>query len=192
MNGISIGYSRLRGKISNRTLEGNSIGFSRTRAFYGTSGFTIGYSRTRGKLENRTLIGSTIGYSRTRGKMLDFRMDGSARGLSTGNVILLNSLPAGLYGISFVLSERQIMSDRVGVQGISFILSDRMPVEEWTGVQGVSAVLSDRQPFNFKFGFNAINIDPPTDEQWFAPQNGMTALDIELDNPTGRGYIIHK
>jgi hypothetical protein len=192
MDGYSIGYSCTRGKLLNRTLVGNSIGYSRGRAFFALFGSTIGYSRPRGKVDNRTLIANAIGYSRTRGKIAELRIDGSAIGNSMGKVALYDYLPAGLYGISFILSDRQIITDTIGLEGLSFIMSDRMIISQSQGFQGASAVLSDQQPFSIQVGMNSVNIEAITDEQWFEPQNGMNAVNVEIDVTIGRAFKINK
>jgi hypothetical protein len=79
-------------------------------------------------------------------------------------------------------------------KGLSVELAGRDVITHRTGFQGINIYLGDQQPFNFEMGFNAVLLEEPNkEEQWFQPQHGFNAVDIEFDNPTiGRGYIIKK
>lgn len=215
MSGISITGSSTRIKLTTFELVGGTVAGVCTavaRLNHAPEVIAITASRATAVLSH-SIEPSAVTLSTARARLRDFDLGimtvastSTARaivrdfdlgyGVSIGNssctASLITMVPNGLCGISFILSDRQVITQRPGLQGISMVLSDRQVITQRPGLQGISMVLSDQQPFNFNYGMEAVLIDPPTDEQWFEQQNGMEAVLLERDNITGRGYIIRK
>lgn len=129
MDGIVNTYSNSRRsfvsdytlKASNQTTSSN-VTRSSLRYNFVANITTASISR-RSFLTSYLLVGRVDSFSNSRRSFifddaLVGRIDASS---NATNAFLLNDFPAGLYGISLILSDRQIITERPAIQGVSLI-----------------------------------------------------------------------